>query len=106
MNPRIDSLSPMMKTPDRDDHVDRAEPECVLAGGGAKQEQPERAGGDVDDVVPGVDVEDAEDGVDVARRSEGGGVGEADDAGDQEDGADDERVQRRRRPRARGLFGR
>ena len=53
--PRIDVAAADDEAPDGDDEVDDAEPERVLAGGVAGDEQAERAGEDVDEVEPGVD---------------------------------------------------
>ncbi len=84
MNLRIESVSPpprWMKPQEGDDEVDGAEPERVCAGSVAGDEQAERPGEDVDDVVPAVDREHAEDIVGLQRVPgvEAGVVEEPDD---------------------------
>ena len=81
------------EAPDRDDEVEQAEPEGVLARGVAGGGEAEQAGGEVDEVVPSVDGQDPERLVDLPWRAEARAVEEADDAGDRQDRADQRRVE-------------
>ena len=58
--PRIASPLPIVKPQSGEADVEGAEPERVAAGGEAGDEQAERAGEDVEDVVPAVDAKSAE----------------------------------------------
>ncbi len=83
---RPDSLLDLEKSPDRDDHVDQAEGERIGARRGARREQTEQAGGEMQQVVPAVDREDSEDAL---RGDRGAGiearfVEEADDPPDRQ----------------------
>ncbi len=72
------------EAPDRQGGVEQADAERVLARGVAGEQQAERAGGDLEQVEPGVDPQHAERRFDVARGAEGGAVEEADDPEDDE----------------------
>ena len=90
----VSPLPKSMKPQHGDQQVDRAEAERVLARACARQQQAERAGDDVDHVVPAVDRHPGERlGLDRVADLEAGVDEEAEDAGDDERAADERRVE-------------
>ena len=94
----VGAEAPLVAFPDGGDHSywhDRAEHERIRARAavGAGDQQADCARGDMDHVVPAVDVEDAQHGVarGAVAAAEAGVVEEADDPGDGERRADDQR---------------